>query len=140
MLLALKANSMRDQDMRDILALCFREPLLSKVVAHLEKCPPNKIGENMERLAVYLSTLDPRSFQGIFGTSEAVLKRSIDNCRVLLAGVRESLRLEPGKNLTELRGVFRARERGLERGYVAQNLIKKQQFPKQDREPKGLCG
>ena len=70
----------------------------------------------MKRLAAYLSTLDPRSFQGIFGTSEAVLKRSIANCRILLAGVRESLRLDPGKTLTELRGVFRTRERGVREG------------------------
>lgn len=93
MLLGLKANSMRNQDMRDILALCFQEPLIPRVVAHLEKCPREKIDENLERLDVYLSTLDPRSFQGTFGTSETVLKRAISNCKGLLAGLRKGLQL-----------------------------------------------
>jgi hypothetical protein len=91
MLLALKANSMRNQDMRDILALSFQEPALSSVVKHLEKCPRDKITANLARLDAYLSTMDPRSFQGIFGTSETVLKRAIVNCRKLLAGVQQSL-------------------------------------------------
>jgi hypothetical protein len=116
MLLALKANSMRDQDMRDILALCFQEPLLLDVVAHLEKCPREKIGENLERLDVYLSALDPRSFQGAFGTSDAVLKRSIVNCRKLLVEVRRSLTLDPTKSLHQLRGVFQKREKQVRDG------------------------
>jgi len=116
MLLALKANPMRDQDMRDILALCFQEPMIARVVAHLEKCPRDKIGANLERLSVYISTLDSRSFQGIFGTSEAVLKRSIVNCRTLVMGVQESLGLNPGKTLSELRGVFKKQEKAVREG------------------------
>jgi len=116
MLLGLKANSMRDQDMRDILALCFQEPVLADVVAHLEKCPRKNIGESMERLDVYLSTLDPRSFQGTFGTSEAVLKRAIVNCRKLLVGVRRSLGLDATTSLRELRGVFKNREKKVREG------------------------
>ena len=116
MLLALKANSIRDQDMRDILALCFQEPLLSDVVAHLEKCPRERIGENLERLDVYLSTLDPSSFQGTFGTSEAVLKRSIVNCRGLLTRMQKSLGLDPAKTLHELRGVFQNQEKKIRKG------------------------
>ncbi len=116
MLLALKANSMRDQDMRDILALCFQEPLLADVAAHLEKCPREKISENLERLDVYLSALDPRSFQGIFGTSEMVLKRSVVNCRKLLVEVRRSLGLSPTKSLSELRGVFKKKEKAVREG------------------------
>jgi hypothetical protein len=91
MLLALKANSMRDQDMRDILALCYQEPVLADVVAHLGKVPGKKLDANLERLEVYLSTLDPRSFQGIFGTGETVLKRAMVNCGKFLAGVRQGL-------------------------------------------------
>lgn len=116
MLLALKTNSMRDQDMRDILALCFQEPSLSKVVAHLEKCPRKKIAENLERLDAYLSTLDPRSFRDIFGTSETVLKTSIANCQALLTGARASLGLDPTKTLGELRGVFQAQEKAVRQG------------------------
>jgi hypothetical protein len=116
MLLALKANSIRDQDMRDILALCFQEPLLSGVVAHLEKCPREKIGENLERLDVYLSTLDPHSFQGTFGTSETILKRSIVNCRKLLVEVRRSLGLSPTKSFSDLRGVFQKKEKAVREG------------------------
>ncbi len=116
MLLALKANSMRDQDMRDILALCFQEPSSVDAVAHLEKCPREKIGENLERLDVYLSTLDPRSFQGTFGTSEMVLKRSIVNCRKLLVELRRGLTLSYTKSLSELRGVFQKREKSVREG------------------------
>ena len=116
MLLALKANPMRDQDMRDILALCFQEPLLADVVAHLEKCPREKISENLERLDVSLSTLDPRSFQGTFGTSEMVLKRSIANCRKLLVELRRGLKLSSTKSLSELRGVFQKREKSVREG------------------------
>ena len=116
MLLALKANSIRAQDLRDILALCFQEPLMPDVVAHLEKCPREKIGENLERLDVYLSTLDPQSFQGTFGTSEMVLKRSVVNCRKLLVEVRRSLGLSSTKSLTELRGVFHSKEKMVREG------------------------
>ncbi len=97
MLLALKANSMRDQDMRDILALSFQEPEVAEVVTHLQKCPLDKLGANLDQLDAHLSTLDPRSFQGIFGTSEVVLKRSIANCRMLVVGVRQGLGANPAK-------------------------------------------
>jgi hypothetical protein len=116
MLLALKANSIRDQDMRDILALCFQEPLFADVVAHLEKCPREKIGENLERLDVYLSTLDPRSFQGTFATSEMVLNRSVVNCRKLLVEMRRGLGLGSTKSLHELRGVFQNQEERVREG------------------------
>jgi hypothetical protein len=116
MLLALKANAMRDQDMRDILALCFQQPSLSKVVAHLERCPRKEITENLERLDVYTSTIDPQSFRSVFGTTEDVVKRSIANCRALLAGLRDELRLDPRKNVGELRGAFKTHEKSVREG------------------------
>jgi hypothetical protein len=116
MLLALKANAMRDQDMRDILALCFQEPSLSKVVADLERCPRKEISENLERLDVYTSTIDPQSFRSVFGTTEDVVKRSIANCRALLAGLRDELRLDPRKNVGELRGAFKTHEKSVREG------------------------
>jgi hypothetical protein len=116
MLLALKANSMRDQDMRDILALCSQEPLFGNVFAHLENSPREKIGENLEKLDAYLSTLDPRAFQGTFGTSEVVLKHSIVNCRKLVVEVRRGLGLGSTKSLHELRGVFQKGERQVREG------------------------
>jgi hypothetical protein len=116
MLLALKANAMRDQDMRDILALCFQQPSLSKVVAHIERCPRKEITENLERLDVYTSTIDPQSFRSVFGTTEDVVKRSIANCRALLAGLRDELRLDPRKNVGELRGAFKTHEKSVREG------------------------
>jgi hypothetical protein len=116
MLFALKANSMRDQDMRDILALCFQEPSVSKIVAHLEECPRKAITENLERLDVYTSTIDPQSFRSVFGTTEEVVKRSIANCRALLAGLRDELPLELRKTLGELRGAFKTHEKSVREG------------------------
>jgi len=116
MLLALKANAMRDQDMRDILALCFQAPSLSKVVAHLERCPRKDITENLERLDVYTSTIDPQSFRSVFGMTEEVVKRSIATCRALSSGLRDELRLDPRKTIGELRGAFKTHEKSVREG------------------------
>ena len=41
MLIALKINSMRATDKRDIIMLCFEKPDVDKIVNNLKKCPRN---------------------------------------------------------------------------------------------------
>ncbi len=91
MLLALKANAMRQQDMRDILALCYEKPDQAKVVSHLRKCPAEPILKNLELLETFLSSRDPHGFKSVFGISEAPPKQSLDNSVKLIAAIRKAV-------------------------------------------------
>jgi len=92
MLLALKTNSARSQDMRDILALCYEKPQTRTVVALLEKCPRDQILENLRKLEAYLSIAKPDSFRSMFSANPSVLKRSIEHCESFLAELWKSLK------------------------------------------------
>lgn len=92
MLLALKTNSARSQDMRDILALCYEKPQTRTVVALLGKCPRDEILENLRKLEAYLSIAKPDSFRSMFSANPSVLKRSIEHCESLLAELWKSLK------------------------------------------------
>lgn len=92
MLIALKANSMRLADQRDIIALCNADVDVGKVVQHLSRCPANTIQKNVDRL---LETLrDPKnkdSIKGVFGLSNHVYQRIVQRAEALFLRVREEL-------------------------------------------------
>jgi hypothetical protein len=71
MLIALKANSMRLADQRDIIALCNQNVDIAVVLKHLKRCPRRIILRHIENI---LKTLDDEqyknSIRGVFILSE----------------------------------------------------------------------
>jgi hypothetical protein len=79
MLMALKINSMRRTDQRDIIALCSADLDNSRVLKHLERVPREKV---LSHIDVVLQTLgDPKgkdSIKGVFGISDDVYGKIIE--------------------------------------------------------------
>ncbi len=96
MLLALKTNAMRQQDMRDILALCYGNVDYAKAGRHLRNCPRDPILKNLESLTKFLSTPDPQGSRSVFGMSARLQSRSLDNCSRLIAAIRKAV--QPDEN------------------------------------------
>jgi len=92
MLIALKINSMRKADQRDIIALCTGAFEVSRVLKHLERAPRDKI---LNHVDVILRTLeDPKSkdsIKGVFGISDDVYGRLIEKSRRELFRVKEGV-------------------------------------------------
>lgn len=85
MLIALKINSMRTADRRDIIMLCYEKPDVGKIVAHLKNCPKEIILGNMSELLELLT--DPRyeeSIKGVFTISNEVLRIATENCKEVI--------------------------------------------------------
>jgi hypothetical protein len=92
MLVALKINSMRMADRRDIIALCSGKVDAGRVAGHLRRAPGKKIRENIQSLLALLEEPKNRdSLKGVFILPDPVLHR-------LLLRTRETL-LEIGKEL-----------------------------------------
>jgi hypothetical protein len=91
MLVALKINSMRMADQRDIIALCSGSVDTDKVVRHLKRVPIDKILEHIGKLLSFLENPKGRdSLKGVFVFSDQVLDR-------LLMRTRETLDEIAGK-------------------------------------------
>lgn len=92
MLIALKANSMRLADQRDIIALCNGEVDVGKLIEHLSRCPRDVIKANIIRL---LETLrDPKSkdsIKGVFSLSDEVYGRITRRTEMVFTKVLEGL-------------------------------------------------
>ncbi|MEM2947420.1 MAG: hypothetical protein QXN96_04175 [Candidatus Bathyarchaeia archaeon] len=92
MLIALKMNSMRIADQRDIIALCTGEVDLSKLVSHLKRAPREKILKNIETLISTLENPESRdSIKGVFGISDRVYKRITDKAKRQVALIKNGL-------------------------------------------------
>ncbi len=94
LLLALKINSMRLTDKRDIIVLCYEKPDAKKVAEHLKRCPKDKIKEHIEDL---LSLIYPPqnvdSIKGVFAVSDDVVEKAAANCKRMTLRVMSILRL-----------------------------------------------
>jgi hypothetical protein len=92
MLMALKINSMRMADQRDIIALCGREVDTDKVARHLKKAPRDKIRGQIGTLLSFLG--DPRSrdsLKGVFVFSNSVLDGLLTRARERLGDIERKL-------------------------------------------------
>lgn len=96
MLIALKAQPMRPQDMGDIIALCYERPNDADVITHLQKCPQKKILENMEMLQTYVEKPKTDSVRGAFSFGPREFDQCIRHCRNLISIVNKGLS-EPSK-------------------------------------------
>jgi hypothetical protein len=95
MLIALKINSMRKADQRDIISLCSGILDISKVLKHLERAPKDRI---LDHIDILLKTLrDPKSrdsIKGVFGISDDVYGKIIEKATRELSLVREGVASE----------------------------------------------
>jgi hypothetical protein len=92
MLMALKINSMRAADQRDIIALSSREVDATKVAFHLRKAPEPIISENIERLLAFLEEPKSRdSLRGVFVFSDTVLAALLKRTRKTLEDIAKRL-------------------------------------------------
>lgn len=92
MLIALKTNSMRKADQRDIILLCNEALDISMVLKHLERAPKDRI---LGHIDIVLETLgDPRSrdsIKGVFGISDDVYGKIIEKARKELSAIKEGV-------------------------------------------------
>ncbi len=91
MLIALKAQPMREQDIGDILALCYERPNESKLAAHLQKCPRQRILENLEKLRSYVENPKTDSVRGAFSFGQREFGQCLKNCKRLLSTLQGTL-------------------------------------------------
>jgi len=85
MLIALKMNSMRLTDKRDIIVLCYGKPDVDKIAKYISRCPKDVIKRHIDELISLLE--DPKyvdSIKGTFSVSRDVYKRAVKNCRAVL--------------------------------------------------------
>lgn len=79
MLIALKVNSMRLADQRDIIVLCEGKVNIGRLVGHLKRCPKHIIASNIESLLRTIESPQYKdSIKGVFALPERVYERVID--------------------------------------------------------------
>lgn len=92
MLMALKINSMRMADQRDIIALCSGDVNAGKVAGHLKRAPGEKIREHIGRLLSFLENPGSRdSLKGVFVLSDSVLEDILKRARETLEEIERKL-------------------------------------------------
>jgi len=92
MLIALKANSMRLPDQRDIIALCNGEVNVKKIVKHLKRCPKDVIKGSISKLLATIE--DPKqkdSIKGVFELSDKIYERVISKTEEIFTKLEEVL-------------------------------------------------
>ena len=92
MLMALKINSMRMADQRDIIALCSGEVDTGKVAEHLKRVSVEKIRNQLKKLLSFLE--DPKSrdsLKGVFVFSDSVLNGLLNRAEATLRETDEKL-------------------------------------------------
>lgn len=93
MLIALKMNSMRPTDKRDIIVLCYDKPNTDRIVQHISRCPIGIIRKHIDELTTIVE--NPKytdSIRGTFNISEDVYKKAVKNCKIILREAAESLK------------------------------------------------
>ena len=96
MLIALKINSMRPTDQRDIIALCRGEVEASKVAYHLKAAPKNRIISNLDIITATLGNPTIKdSIKGVFGIPDRIYEKTIEKAKKGILSIRKIL--EEGK-------------------------------------------
>lgn len=92
MLIALKINSMRKADQRDIISLCSGDLEISMVLKHLQRAPKDRI---LDHIDILLKTLeDPKSrdsIKGVFGISDDVYEKNLEKARKAVSLIKEGV-------------------------------------------------
>jgi hypothetical protein len=96
MLIALKTNSMRKADKRDIIMLCHDEPDTKNIIIHLKKCPQEKILHHIKDLKETLEDPNyPDALKGVFSITDNVLARAKANCLKVFEEIEEGMTPHP---------------------------------------------
>ncbi len=95
MLIALKAQPMRPQDIRDIIALCYERPDEERLITHLRKCLREMTLENIEKLQAFVEKPKTDSVRGAFFFGPREFNQCIENCQRLVSSVHRSLSKSP---------------------------------------------
>jgi len=92
MLIALKSNSMRIADQRDIISLCNGSIDVTKVLNHLKRVDKEKILNHIDILVTTLEKPESKdSIKGVFGISDQVYKRMIDKAKKETLSIRKGI-------------------------------------------------
>ncbi len=91
MLIALKINSMRTADKRDIIMLCYETPDIEKILEHLKNCPRDIILGNLDDLIILFDQKHKDSLKGVFSITEPVLKIAIKNTKKVIERIVKKL-------------------------------------------------
>ncbi len=93
MLIALKINSMRMADKRDIIMLCYEKPDEDRIAKHLKNCPKDIILDNLnELLGLIKGKGHDNSIKGVFSLSDDVLRRAVARCEEVFEGILEKMK------------------------------------------------
>lgn len=93
LLIALKIHSGRDQDIRDVLALCFEAPEWKKVLAHMRQGLTPGLPAQVKAVADATGSLKEDALKGAFGIpGRGVVERMVANARGLLGFLLSELR------------------------------------------------
>jgi hypothetical protein len=92
MLVALKMNSMRMSDKRDIIMLCYEKPDADTIATHLSKCPRGILLDNLNELLELVAAREhDNSIKGVFSLSDDVLRRAALRCEEVIEAVIETI-------------------------------------------------
>lgn len=92
MLIALKINSMRLTDKRDVIILCYEKPDIAKISAHLERCPQEIIRKHLEELLAVIEDVKyVDSIKGEFSVSDAVFKKVTANAKRAVIQIKKNI-------------------------------------------------
>jgi hypothetical protein len=95
MLIALKINSMRMADQRDIISLCNGSIDVTKVLKHLKRVDEEKILNHIDILVTTLEKPESKdSIKGVFGISDQVYKKIIDKAKKEILSIRKSISMK----------------------------------------------
>lgn len=92
MLIALKINSMRFTDQRDIIALCNGKIDAEKIAGHLKIGPKEKVLKNLDILLGTLESPSSKdSIKGVFGIPDRVYEKMIEKSKKEIISIRNIL-------------------------------------------------
>jgi len=95
MLIALKINSMRIADQRDIISLCNGSIDVTKVLNHLKRVDEEKILNHIDILVTTLEKPESKdSIKGVFGISDRVYKRIMDKAKKEILSIRKGISMK----------------------------------------------
>lgn len=97
MLIALKINSMRLTDKRDVIILCYEKPDVKKVAEHLKRCPHEIIKKHLEEL---LALIDDKryvdSLKGEFSITSNIFQKVTRDAKKIVMEIQKVIKSGSG--------------------------------------------
>lgn len=93
MLIALKINSMRLADKRDVIVLCYEKPDVKKIIGHLKRCPAETIKKHLDELLSLIE--DSRyvdSIKGEFSINDKIFQKITKDAKKTATKILENIK------------------------------------------------